>query len=83
MTCNNKGGCCDADNAAVLQALYGLKEMVTEWDDEGESWTIVRHRGWQVTVPEPPASLVELVSVASREIYAACGFNSVLPGQEG
>ena len=38
MTCNNKGGCCDADNAAVLQALYGLKEMVTEWDDEGESW---------------------------------------------
>ena len=36
MTCNNKGGCCDADNAAVLQALYGLKEMVTEWDDEEE-----------------------------------------------
>ena len=27
---------------------------------------------------EPPASLVELVSVASREIYAACGFNAAL-----
>ena len=29
---------------------------------------------------EPPASLVELVSVASREIYAACGFNAALWG---
>ena len=29
---------------------------------------------------EPPASMVELVSVASREIYAACGFNAALWG---
>ena len=29
---------------------------------------------------EPPASLVELMSVASREIYAACGFNAALWG---
>ena len=29
---------------------------------------------------EPPSSLVELMSVASREIYAACGFNSALWG---
>ena len=29
---------------------------------------------------EPPASLVELVDVSSREIYAACGFNSALWG---
>ena len=29
---------------------------------------------------EPPASLVELMSVASQEIYAACGFNSGLWG---
>ena len=30
--------------------------------------------------PEPPASLVELVSVAFQEIYAACGFNAALWG---
>ena len=29
---------------------------------------------------EPPASLVELVDVSSREIYAACGFNGALWG---
>ena len=29
---------------------------------------------------EPPASMVELMSVASREIYAACGFNAALWG---
>ena len=29
---------------------------------------------------EPPASLVELVSVASQEVYAACGFNAALWG---
>ena len=29
---------------------------------------------------EPPASLVDLVDVSSREIYAACGFNSALWG---
>ena len=29
---------------------------------------------------DPPASLVELVDVSSREIYAACGFNSALWG---
>ena len=29
---------------------------------------------------EPPASLVELVDVSSREIFAACGFNSALWG---
>ena len=28
----------------------------------------------------PPASLVELMSVASKEIYAACGFNAALWG---
>ena len=27
---------------------------------------------------EPAASLVELVDVSSREIYAACGFNAAL-----
>ena len=30
--------------------------------------------------PEPPASLVQLLSAASQEIYAACGFNSALWG---
>ena len=30
--------------------------------------------------PEPPSSLVELVDVSSREIYAACGFNAALWG---
>ena len=29
---------------------------------------------------EPAASLVELVSVASQEVYAACGFNTALWG---
>ena len=29
---------------------------------------------------EPPASLVDLVDVSSREIYAACGFNAALWG---
>ena len=29
---------------------------------------------------EPPAALVELVSVASQEVYAACGFNAALWG---
>ena len=29
---------------------------------------------------EPPASLVQLLSAASQEIYAACGFNSALWG---
>ena len=29
---------------------------------------------------KPPASLVELVSVASQEVYAACGFNAALWG---
>ena len=29
---------------------------------------------------EPPASLVDLVDVSSREIYAACGFNTALWG---
>ena len=29
---------------------------------------------------KPPASLVELVSVASQEVYAACGFNTALWG---
>ena len=29
---------------------------------------------------EPPASLVDLVDVSSREIYAACGFNGALWG---
>ena len=29
---------------------------------------------------EPPASMVELVSVASREVYSACGFNAALWG---
>ena len=29
---------------------------------------------------EPPASLVDLVNVSSREIYAACGFNAALWG---
>ena len=30
--------------------------------------------------PEPPSSLVELVDVSSREVYAACGFNAALWG---
>ena len=30
--------------------------------------------------PEPPASLVQLVSVASQEVYAACGLNAALWG---
>ena len=30
--------------------------------------------------PEPPSSLVELVTVASQEVYAACGFNAALWG---
>ena len=29
---------------------------------------------------EPPASLVDLVDVSSREVYAACGFNAALWG---
>ena len=29
---------------------------------------------------QPPASLVELVSVASQEVYAACGLNQALWG---
>ena len=30
--------------------------------------------------PQPPSSLVELVTVASREIYAACGLNAAIWG---
>ena len=29
---------------------------------------------------EPPASMVELLTVASQEVYSACGFNSALWG---
>ena len=33
--------------------------------------------------PEPGSALVQLVSVASQEVYAACGLNSALWGGAG
>ena len=48
-----------------------------DWGNAGEARVSLKSERFGA---EPPASLVELMSVASQEIYAACGFNSALWG---
>ena len=48
-----------------------------DWGNAGDSKVDLQTERFG---PEPPSSLVELVSVASQEIYAACGFNAALWG---
>ena len=48
-----------------------------DWNNAGDARVGLKSERFGA---EPPASLVELVDVSSREIYAACGFNSALWG---
>ena len=61
----------DIKNAAGRVALL----ETGDWDNTGNSTVDLETKRFGA---EPPASLVELVTVASREIHAACGFNSSL-----
>ena len=63
----------DIKNAAGRMALL----ETGDWSAAGDGRVDLESRRFGA---EPPASLVELVSVASQEIYAACGFNSSLWG---
>ena len=48
-----------------------------DWSNTGEAKVDLKSERFGA---EPPTSMVELLSVASREIYAACGFNAALWG---
>ena len=48
-----------------------------DWDNSGSAKVSLKTERFG---PEPPSSLVELVTVASQEVYAACGFNAALWG---
>lgn len=63
----------DIKNAAGRMALL----ETGDWSAAGDGRVDLESRRFGA---EPSASLVELVSVASQEIYAACGFNSSLWG---
>ena len=62
----------DIKNAAGRVALL----ETGDWGNAGTSVDLDTKRFGA----EPPASLVALVSVASQEVYSACGFNSALWG---
>ena len=63
----------DIKNAAGRVALL----ETGDWDAGGDTKVDLRMQRFGA---EPPASLVELVDVSSREVYAACGFNAALWG---
>ena len=48
-----------------------------DWDATGDAKMNLKTERFGA---EPPASMVELVSVASQEVYSACGLNSGLWG---
>ena len=51
-----------------------------DWGNSGDSKVNLKTERFGA---EPPASLVELVSVASQEVYSACGLNQALWGGAG
>ena len=51
-----------------------------DWDNSGEAKVDLLARRFG---PSPPASLVQLLSAASQEVYAACGLNAALWGGAG
>ena len=51
-----------------------------DWGNAGDSKVDLESRRFG---PEPPASLVELISVASQEVYSAVGLNAALWGGAG
>ena len=63
----------DIANARGKTALI----EVGDWGSAGDARVQLKSERFGA---EPPASLVELVDVSSREIYAACGFNAALWG---
>ena len=63
----------DIKNAAGRVALL----ETGDWAAAGDGRVDLQSRRFGA---EPPAPLVELMSVASQEIYAACGFNAALWG---
>ena len=65
---------CDIKNAAGRVALLETGDWGNAGGDTKVDLKTERFGA------EPPASMVELMSVASREIYAACGFNAALWG---
>ena len=63
----------DISNARGKTALI----EVGDWGSAGDARVQLKSERFGA---EPPASLVDLLSVASQEVYAACGFNSALWG---
>ena len=63
----------DIKNAAGRVALL----ETGDWDNTGGGNVDLQAKRFGA---EPPASLVELVSVASQEVYSACGLNQALWG---
>ena len=76
----------DGDDATVLQLKADIKNAAGrvallesgDWGNAGGDAKVDLKT--ERFGAEPPASLVELVSVASQEVYAACGFNAALWG---
>ena len=69
-----KGLAADIKNAAGRLALLETGDWNSTGGDNKVNLKTERFG------PEPPAALVDLVDVSSREIFAACGFNSALWG---
>ena len=75
----------DGDDATVANLKDDIKNATGrvalletgDWSAAGDGRVDLESRRFGA---EPPASLVELVSVASQEIYAACGFNAAIWG---
>ena len=63
----------DIANARGKMALIEMGD----WGNSGDAKVALKSERFG---SDPPASLVELVDVSSREIYAACGFNGALWG---
>ena len=63
----------DIKNAAGRVALL----ETGDWDNTGGGNVDLQTKRFGA---EPPTSLVELVSVASQEVYSACGLNQALWG---
>ena len=71
----------DDDTVAALKTdIKNAKGRVAllesgDWDNTGAGAVDLATKRFGA---EPPASLVELLEVSSREVWAACGFNSAL-----
>ena len=74
------------DSAGQIAWRDMVSERFAQFDYEDGLALVWWVRGRQMPEPlltkrfgaEPPASLVELLEVSSREVWAACGFNSAL-----